>query len=530
MAQQYRFPTSEPVDVVVIGTGAGGGNVIRELCLNGVRVVALEAGPHLDPEKDFEPDEWVMFRKMAWLDPVEVQGRDVTGLPFWLCKAVGGTTCHWAGASLRFQPHEWKARTTYGDIPGANLADWPIDADEMRPYYEKAERYMGVTGRVQPLPPPNTNYLVMKKGADKLGLHLRPGHMAINATQPYDGRPMCEQRGHCFQGCNKKAMWSTLNEAIPKALATGYLDLRPNCQAVYISTNDEGLITGVVYARPDGVLEEQKARVVVVAGNSIQTPRLLLHSTSNRHPNGLANSSGQVGKNYMRHLTASCYALFEKPVHAYKGITMMGIIDDFADNRPERGFVGGFLIETIMLGPAFASVFIQPGPFTSTADRKALWGEALVELMDNYTHLAGNWIVGEDMPQEGNCITLHPTKKDRFGVPIPVVTFNDHPNDKAMREFAWKRCQELWEAAGAWKVYLTPPYPATHNLGTCRMGDNPSTSVVNRWCQAHDVKNLFIADGSVFTTGAAENPTLTISALAIRTAEYIMDQMAKGEL
>jgi choline dehydrogenase-like flavoprotein len=528
MANQ-EFSREEPV-AVVIGTGAGGGNVARELCLNGVNVVALEAGPRYDPESDFEADEWTMFNKLAWLDPVIAAGDDTPSLPAWLCKTVGGTTVHWAGASLRFQPHEFKARTTYGGVDGTSLVDWPISLEDLLPFYEQAERYMGVTGRVQPLPPPNTNLLVMQKGADALGLHARPGHMAVNATGEYDGRPQCDQRGYCFQGCSNRAMWSTLTEAIPKAEATGRLEVRPNSQAVYINTAN-GKVKSVTYAHPDGTFEEQAARLVVVSANSIQTPRLLLHSTSSRFPDGLANGSGQVGRNYMRHLTASSYAIFPNPVHAYKGITMMGIVDDFASNRPDdRGFTGGFYLETIMLGPAFAAVFIGPSPATSRRDARALWGEALADLMENYTHLAGNWIVGEDMPQESNSVTLHATQKDQFGVPVPVVTFNDHSNDRAMRAFAWTQSRQVWEAAGAAKVFDTPPYPSTHNLGTCRMGSDPGNSVVNQWGQAHEVKNLFVADGSVFATGAAENPTLTISALAIRTAHYIIEQMKAAEI
>ena len=233
----------------------------------------------------------------------------------------------------------------------------------------------------------------------------------------------------------------------------------------------------------------------------------------------------------MRHVTASSYALFPQCVHAYKGITMMGLIDDFTHNDPEsRHFVGGFHLETIMLGPSFASVFIDPGPGTSTADRRALWGKPLVELMENYTHLAGLWIVGEDMPQADNRVSLHPYQKDRYGMPVPVVAYHDHPNDRAMRKYAWSRSREMYLAAGATKVYDTPPYPATHNLGTCRMGKDPSASVVNEYGQTHEIKNLFIADGSIFTTSAAENPTLTTSALAIRQAHYIVDLMMREEL
>jgi choline dehydrogenase-like flavoprotein len=526
-----KFALNEPVDVCVIGTGAGGGNMIRQLCAAGVKVVALEAGPVFDPHRDFVNNEWKMFARTAWLDPIVPAGADQTGLAVWLVKGVGGTTIHWAGASLRLQPHEFKAKTTYGNIDGATLEDWPITLDELLPYYKKAETYMGVAGRVQPPPIGNTNFLVMKKGADKLGLKAHPGTMAINARGPYDGRPQCMQCGFCFQGCTPKAKWSTLYEAIPKAEKSGNLDLRPQCMAIRINTDAGGKATSVTYAGPDGKLAEQRARVIVIAGNSIQTPRLLLNSESSQFPHGLANGSGQVGKNYTRHLTASTYGLFPKPVHAYKGITMMGIIEDYAGHEPQsRGFASGFYLETIMLGPAFLSVFTTPGPGTSSPDALAAWGEPLKDLMENYTHVAGMWIVGEDLPCPGKHVTLHPTKKDKYGMPVPVVTVNDHPNDKAMRQFAWARGRDVFEAAGAVKIFNTPPYPATHNLGTCRMGANPDSSVVNAHGQSHEVKNLFIADGSVFTTSAAENPTLTISALAIRQADYIMDAMKQREL
>lgn len=524
-----KVPLNEQAEVVVIGTGAGGGNVIRELCLSGVRVVALEAGPRLDADKDFEEDEVAMFNKLSWLDPVGVTGQDVTGSAAWICKTVGGSTTHWAGAALRMQPHEFKAKTTYGDIEGADLADWPIDYETLVPYYEKAERLLGVSGRVMPFAPGNTNFLALKRGADALGLNAHPGYMAIN-TEDYDGRGMCTQRGYCFQGCRNEAKWSSLFEAIPKAEATGWLDLRPNCQALSISTDSTGRATGVVYADPDGRIVEQKAQHVVLAGNSIQTPRLLLNSATSRFPDGLANGSGAVGRYYMRHMTASSYAKFPDPIHAYKGITMMGIVDAFHDNRPEeRGFVAGFHLETIMLGPAFTAVFVSPGPLTSTQGSRALWGEPLADLMESYTHLAGLWIVGEDLPQAENRVTVDPHRKDQFGMPVPLVAVTDHPNDTAMREYAWAKAREIYQAAGATKVWDTPPYPATHNLGTCRMGADPETSVVNQFGQAHEVPNLFIADGSVFPTSGSENPTLTISALAIRQADYIMSLMAEED-
>lgn len=521
-----KVPLDEAVEVVVIGTGAGGGNIIRELCLAGVRVVALEAGPRLDADQDFEEDEVSMFHKMTWLDPVGHSGPDVSGSVAWICKTVGGSTAHWAGAALRLQPHEFKAKTTYGDIKGADLVDWPIDYDTLAPYYDKAEKLLGVSGVVMPLAKGNANFLALQHGAEALGIDAHPGHMAIN-TEDYMGRGVCTQRGYCFAGCRNKAKWSSLFEAIPTAEDTGWLDLRTNCQALTITTDKTGRATGVVYADADGRIVEQKAQYVVVAGNSIQTPRLLLNSATSRFPDGLANGSGQVGRNYMQHLTASSYARFPEPVHAYKGITMMGMIDAWHDNRPdERPFVGGFHLETIFLGPAFTAVFVAPGPLTSKRGSRAMWGEPLVDMMESYTHLAGLWVVGEDMPQADNRVTIDPDRKDQYGVPIPVVNYADHPNDVAMREFAWGKARDIYTAGGANKVWDTPPYPATHNMGTCRMGDDPATSVVNKYGQAHEVPNLFVADGSVFPTSGAENPTLTISALAIRQAEYITSVMA----
>jgi choline dehydrogenase-like flavoprotein len=274
-------------------------------------------------------------------------------------------------------------------------------------------------------------------------------------------------------------------------------------------------VTGVVYFDKDKKEQRQKARVVCVAGNSIETPRLLLMSTSGKFPDGLANSSGQVGRNYQRHTTGSMYATFNDPVHMYRGTTMAGIVTDEAANNPKRGFVGGYELETLSIGLPFMAAFLDPGA----------WGPQFTEAMDNYVNMAGLWIVGEDMPQASNRVTLNPIEKDQWGLPVPNVHFDDHPNDIAMRNHAYKQARAIYEAVGARKTYEVPPYPSTHNLGTCRMSAKPADGVCNKWGQSHDIKNLFVSDGSQFTTGAAENPTLTIVTLAIRQAEYIGKQM-----
>ncbi|MGI9383190.1 MAG: GMC family oxidoreductase [Methyloligellaceae bacterium] len=511
--------------VVVIGSGAGGGTLGTDLALKGIDTVILEAGGRHEID-DFANNEWGMFSKISWLDPRETSGnwrvaKDFPNLPAWIVKAVGGSTVHWAGASLRFQEHELKVRSVYGDIPGANLLDWPITLKDLEPYYAKAEDRMGVT-RTNGIPglPGNNNFKIMKAGADKLGYKgCHTGRMAIN-SKARGGRAACQQIGFCFQGCKSGAKWSTLYAEIPRGEKTGKLEVRSNAQVLKIEHDAKGKVTDVVYADKDGKQQRQKARAVCVAGNSIESPRLLLNSASSMFPDGLANSSGQVGRNYMRHMTGSVYAIFDKPVNMHRGTTMAGIITDESRNDPKRGFVGGYEMETLSLGVPFMAAFLDPGA----------WGRAFTGALDMFDHMAGMWLVGEDMPQESNRITLHPTKKDKHGLPVPNVHFDDHANDIAMRNHAYKQGSAVYDAVGAVRTMPTPPYPSTHNLGTNRRSAKPRDGVVNKWGQTHDISNLFVSDGSQFTTGASENPTLTIVTLAIRQADYIAEQMKKGQL
>jgi choline dehydrogenase-like flavoprotein len=520
-----KHALSDDSVIVVIGSGAGGGTLANELCQKGFKVVLLEAGQR-QSSTTFHNDEWFAFNQLAWLDKRTSSGnwrvaKDFPNLPAWICKTVGGTTTHWAGASLRLQEHEFKAKTHYSGIDGANLLDWPLTLADLEPYYANAESKMGVT-RTNDIPglPGNNNFKVMFNGAMRVGYKtVHTGRMAIN-SQPREGRSACWQLGFCFQGCKSGAKWSTLYTEIPKAEATGKLDLRSESMVMQIQHDASGKVAGVLYADKDGQHQVQKARVVCVAGNSIETPRLLLNSSSSIFPNGLANSSGQVGRNYMRHTTGSVFGIFKNPVHFYRGTVMAGIIQDESGLDTKRGFTGGFEMETISLGLPFTAAFLNPGA----------WGADYTNLLAQYPNMAAMWIVGEDMPQETNAVTLHRTEKDKFGLPIPNVHYDDHANDLAMRTYAFTKGAAVYQAVGATRTIEVPPYPSTHNLGTCRQSEKPSDGVCNKWGQTHDMKNLFISDGSQFTTSAAENPTLTIVTLAIRQAGYISEQCGKQNI
>ncbi|NKC14573.1 MAG: GMC family oxidoreductase [Gammaproteobacteria bacterium] len=517
------FDLNDNSVVVIIGSGAGGATLGNELAQKGVKVVCLEAGPRLQLS-DISNDFFGMFGKLSWLDKRVGSGALDPELPAWICKTVGGTTMHWAGASLRFQAHEWQALTTYGSIRGANLLDWPTTHEEMEPYYSKAEKKMGTTGTdASGLPrlPGNNNFKVLHYGAKKVGYQeVHTGNMSVN-SRPYDNRPQCRQIGFCMSGCPIGARWSTLYTEVPRAEATGNFELRPDSHAVQIEHDSSGKASGVVYIDAAGNRQRQKARVVCVAGNSIETPRLLLLSESSKFPDGLANSSGQVGKNYMPHLTGAVYAIMPGEVNLHRGTQMAGIIRDEQIHQPERGFAAGYELETL---PAFGmpgfALYAKPGG----------WGREYARDIEAYRNAAGLWIVGEDLPQQSNAVTLDAQVKDQHGLPVAHVHREDHANDTAMRNHAFKAATAVYEAAGARKVYTRGPFSSSHNLGTCRQSAQARDGVCNKFSQTHDIGNLFIADGSQFTTSAAENPTLTIVALAIRQADYLAGELSAGNI
>ncbi len=515
------FDLNDDSVVVIVGSGAGGGTLGNELAQKGIDVVCLEAGPRLTIS-DIVNDNDTMFGRLSWLDKRIGTGELNSTLPLWVCKTVGGTTVHWAGAALRFQEHEFRTRTVYGEIQGANLLDWPLTLQDLEPFYDKAEDKLGVTGTHGiPRLPGSNNYKVMAAGAKRVGYkEFHSGNMAIN-SEPRDDRPACHQIGFCMEGCAIGAKWSTLYTEIPKAEATGHFELRPDSMVLRITHDASGMVNGVIYADKAGTQFLQKARMVCVAGNSVETPRLLMNSASAKYPDGMANSSGQVGRNFMRHMSGTVYAIMPGRVNFERGTQMAGIIKDEARFDPKRGFAGGYEMETLPgFGLASLAGSLVPGA----------WGRDYARVIENYDRFAGMWLVGEDLPQSGNGVSLHPTEKDQHGLPVPVVHFTDHVNDFAMRNHAFKAGRAVYESLGATEVFELPPFPSTHNMGTCRQSANARDGVCNSYGQAHDIANLFISDGSQFTNSGAENPTLTIVALAIRQAGYIADQLGKRQM
>jgi choline dehydrogenase-like flavoprotein len=511
--------------VVIIGSGAGGGTLAHELTRRGIKVVLLEAGKRQSTET-FSQVPGEAFLQLTWLDTRTQSGnwgvaRDFPTLPVWHCKTVGGTTVHWTASTPRLQPWELRAKTTYGQIPGTSLIDWPIAYDELLRYYELAEKRLGVTRRngVPGLPASN-NFKVMYAGAKKLGYkQVHTGHMAIN-SRAFDGRGFCIQQGFCVQGCKMGAKWSTLYTEIPRAEATGNLDLRTESTATRIEHGPDGRVNAVLYRDALGKEQRQKARLVCVAGNAIETTRLLLLSESSKFPQGLANSSGQVGRNYCHQITGFVWGFFDQPVHSWRGATLAGVIDDEVVNDPKRGFVGGYRMELVTLDlPTLPLVGLRYG-----------WGRDFASMIDDYRNMAGMFINGEDLPRSDNRITLNADVKDAFGLPVANVHVDEHANDQAIRKHAQGQMTKMYEAIGAKRVVTGPTLPASHNTCTARMSSDPRDGVTNAWGQTHDIKNLFISDGSALPTPGAANPTLTIVALALRQAEYIAKQLQSQEL
>ena len=511
--------------IVIIGSGAGGGTLAHELTRRGHKVVVLEAGQR-QSIATFSQDPGEAFAQITWLEPRTASGdwgttKAFPTLPVWIAKTVGGTTVHWTAATPRLQRTELKSRTVYGAIPGTSIIDWPIEYDELLSWYKLAERRLGTTRRNgNPGMPASNNFKVMYAAAKKFGYkRVHTAYMAINTTAR-DGRPFCIQQGFCAQGCKTGAKWSTLYTEIPRAEATGNLDLRVEARAMRIEHGPDKRVNAVVYRDKEGRDQRQKARLVCVAGNAIETPRLLLLSESAQFPHGLANSSDQVGRNYVHHITGFIWATFKDPVYFWRGATLAGLIEDELPHNPRRGFVGGYHFELIALD--IASLPLAGMPYG--------WGREWASFLDDYRNMSGIFINGEDLARPDNRITLDPRVKDSFGLPVAHVHVDEHPNDKAMRAHAYSQGTKMFESLGAKRVLHGETPPATHNMGSARMSKDPRDGVANKWGQTHDIPNLFISDGSAFSSSGSANPTLTIVALALRQSGYIDRGLKAGTI
>lgn len=501
-------------DALIIGCGGGGGVMFHELAKAGFKVAALDEGPRFDPFVDYKNDE-LYAGKLFGNVPMEIKGNDPVGIG--MVKAVGGGTNHYSAVYPRFHMSDFKTKTL--DSVGE---DWPIDYRKLEPYYDHVENFLGVSGLNEnpfdvprsPFPNPPHRYngssRVVARGASRLGLHPNPPPLAI-LSREYDGRPTCNQCGFCFQGCMLRDMSNVNNVYVPKALSYGG-KLLERTKALRIKLNKKGEVDSVITVDRFGSTKIIKTRLLIVACNSINTPRLLLFNSSGKFPNGLANHSGLVGRNLMHHTPLGVYGRFPEKLNWHKGIPQGPIIQDFYETNHNNGFVRGYTLESFSNLPiTLANEFNHD-----------LWGEELVELMDSFAHLAGFWVCGEDLANPENRVQLHTDKIDEDGIPIPLVTYSYGDNDKKLMAHAAEKASAILLAGGADKIWTSPPSGSAHLVGTCRMGDNPETSVVNSFGQSHDVKNLFITDGSIFVTSAAVNPTLTIQALATRSAEYIV--------
>lgn len=524
-------------DVVIIGCGAGGGVIAKELGEAGLRVTVLEGGKRYCPESDYRTDQPDFALRSAFHggDP----NRDLytwTGsgrFHYTRVKGVGGSTLAYLAVSPRF--HESDFRVLSQDGVGA---DWPITYADLEPYYTKVEYELGVSGpdggdanpfeppRSAPFPTPahtlNAASQVVKRGADKLGLHLTPTPIAI-PSRDWRGRPACIGTGVCELGCRIRAKSSIDVTYVPKAEATGNVHIRAQSTVREIILDSDGKARSVVYMDSAGGEYEINGRAIVVAGNAIETPRLLLLSVSNRFPNGLANSSGLVGKYFMEHLGLFVDGVMPERVDPWHGIPAGGVIQDFYETNRRHSFARGWMIE-VNNGYQWPS---------SVARRVTGWGRAHTDRMHKiFGHTVGLATVGEQLPDIRNEVSLDPAVKDTYGLPVPRLVNEPRKNDQMMIKAMAERLKELLRAAGAREVG-EPEYKrggSSHYLGTCRMGRDPAHSVVDPWCRTHDVRNLFIGDGSVFVTGAAVNPALTISALATRTAEGMVTLFKRGEL
>lgn len=542
------YPTSTEVDYVIIGSGAAGGIMAKQLSVAGFSVVVLEQGGwgKYGREHEYNKDEWLARNEnddeRLMSDPkLQVNtfrpNDKVKAVPgsHSYGRVVGGGTVTYGGSMWRHLPYEFREASYDPTIPsGTAMADWPITYEELEPYYTQAEWEMGISGQrvnspffapmskdypVPPVPIKSSGAL-FHTAAAKLGLTVIPGPLAI-ITKPYMGRAACVNCGICSgYGCQVKARSSSAVTVLPVAEKTGRCEIRVRSYVREISVDGSGRVTGVIYFDAQKREIRQKAKAVILSANASESARLLLMSKSARFPDGLANSSGMVGRHVMFGNTISVNALFEHPLNEYKGVISGAGIIDYVPSDPKRGFYGGGR----MTARGYQTPFdlglngLSPeAPTWGAGYKKALREEA------NHRMTITSFVT--QLPLDSNRVDLDPDVKDAWGLPAMRITFTGHENDKKVMEFFRQKSIDILEAAGAKKVWAPPvreQNSGAHNRGTCRMGNDPKTSVVDKFHRAHDVPNLYVVDGSSFVTGGRNHPTMTIEALAFRASDHII--------
>jgi len=518
----------DPIDVVVIGAGASGAAVLWSLAKKNFKVVCLEQGPWIDPsDYPVTKEDWEFLTRTSWSYHQNVRqlpadypiDDDLSAIKVFMYNAVGGSTIHWTGHVPRFHPSDFKVKTLDGVAD-----DWPFDYWDLERYYDLNDEMMGCSGisgdpanpprsprqmRPMPLGPDGER---MAKAFDRLDWHWWPSDSHTN-SEPYKGRQACNNCGPLGWGCSRKAKASVDVTYLPEAIENG-AEIRALSTVYEIASGPDGRVTGANYYDADGVEHFQPAKAVIVACNGIGTPRMLLHSKSEVHPNGLANSSGLVGKNLMFHVYAGASGTFENGEPTYKGpLANILMSQEFYETDPSRDFVRGY---TFQMGRGM-------GP-ASTAIGNVPWGkEHHSEFGQMFGKSNGLGVIGEDLPVETNKVTLDPDRKDRFGIPVPRIEYSLDENSRRLLAHGVSQAETALLEAGANHVTKRAHsvQAGWHLMGTARMGDDPERSVVDENGQAHDADNLFIVDGSVFVTGGGVNPTPTIQAIALKVADYI---------
>jgi len=548
---RVKYKPSDEVDFVIVGSGAAGGVLAKELSANGFRVVVLEQGPYLTAQ-DFSHDEVKVFvqhqltndsklQPTTFRKTAEQKARVQPSVMYGRC--VGGSSVHFTANFWRFHEIDFVERSRVGEIPGANFTDWPIGYNDLEPYYTKVEWEVGVSGlagaspfdppRSKPYPMPplpvKGSGVVFERAAWKLGYHPFPAPMAI-LSQPRPGRDSCVACGFCLGfGCEVGAKSSSLSAMIPIAEATGRCEIRPNSYVHRIVVDKNGRASGVEYFDAKRNTQIQKAKAVLVCANGAETPRLLLLSSCSQFPNGLANSSGMVGKNLMPNSGTMAFGVFDEPLNDYKGFAVSRVLHDFYELDHEKvGFYGGGGLDARFdfTPAAFAMSGLPPGT--------PRWGKEYKKaLRQNFTRTLEIFCHATSLPVESNSFSLDPEVKDAWGLPALRMTFRDHPNDLKMMAWMKDRAMEILDAAGAkakWHAPVEEQEFAVHLLGTCRMGNDAKSSVINTDHRTHDVPNLFLCDGSSLVTSGRGQPTMTIQALAFRAADRIRELAKRGEI